>query len=124
LVEAEDRFRSDSDDGWPVPAAAGCPGLGVDACQGAGQHLGRRRRPGRGGGRRPPVGAGRGPQGGGGLMATRGDIDVELDAEAIEFELPLIDEVQDDLTARMKRVESVAIATAPVYTGEYRDKIH
>ncbi|HLU97788.1 MAG TPA: HK97 gp10 family phage protein [Thermobifida alba] len=57
-------------------------------------------------------------------MATRVDIDVELDAEAIEFELPLIDEVQDDLTARMKRVESVAIATAPVYTGEYRDKIH
>ncbi|MEV4041425.1 HK97 gp10 family phage protein [Streptomyces sp. NPDC049744] len=57
-------------------------------------------------------------------MATRIDIDVEIDAEAIEFELPLDDAVQADFAARMKRVEAVAIATAPVYTGEFRDSIH
>ncbi|KOX32798.1 hypothetical protein ADL07_11535 [Streptomyces sp. NRRL F-4707] len=57
-------------------------------------------------------------------MATRVQIDVEIDTEAIEFELPLDDAVQDDLTGRMKRVEAVAIATAPVYTGEFRDSIH
>ena len=57
-------------------------------------------------------------------MATLVDIEVEVDAEAIEFELPLDDGVQADLTARMKRVEAIAIATAPVDTGEFRDKIH
>jgi len=57
-------------------------------------------------------------------MATLVGIDVEPDYEAIEFELPLDPEVQEDLTARMKRVEAVAIATAPVDTGEFRDNIH
>lgn len=57
-------------------------------------------------------------------MATRVEIHVDIDEEAIEFELPLTDEVQADLTARMTRVESVAIATAPVDTGEFRDNIH
>lgn len=57
-------------------------------------------------------------------MATEVSITVEPDYEAIEFELPLTPEVQADLKARMKRVEEIAKATAPVYTGEYRDKIH
>ncbi|MFJ6729372.1 HK97 gp10 family phage protein [Streptomyces sp. NPDC091281] len=57
-------------------------------------------------------------------MATEVEIEVELDDEAIQFDLPLDPQVQDDFTARMKRVEAVAIATAPVYTGEYRDSIH
>lgn len=57
-------------------------------------------------------------------MATQVAIDVEIDEEAIQFELPLVAEVQDDFTDRMKRVESVAIATAPVDTGEFRDNIH
>jgi hypothetical protein len=57
-------------------------------------------------------------------MPARVDIEVELDDEAIAFDLPLTEEVQADLTERMKRVESIAIATAPVYTGEFRDKIH
>lgn len=57
-------------------------------------------------------------------MATAVEIDVEPDYEAIQFELPLNPEVQADFTARMKRVEAVAIATAPVDTGEFRDNIH
>lgn len=57
-------------------------------------------------------------------MATEVHIDVELDLEAIEFELPLTPEVQNDFTERMKRVEEVAKATAPVDTGEFRDNIH
>ncbi|MDX3127291.1 HK97 gp10 family phage protein [Streptomyces scabiei] len=57
-------------------------------------------------------------------MATEVSIDVELDLEAIEFELPLDPEVQADFKDRMKRVEEIAKATAPVDTGEFRDKIH
>lgn len=57
-------------------------------------------------------------------MATLVQIDVEIDEEAIQFQLPLNDQVQADFTDRMKRVESVAIATAPVDTGEFRDNIH
>ncbi|MET9445350.1 HK97 gp10 family phage protein [Streptomyces sp. NPDC006610] len=57
-------------------------------------------------------------------MATRVEIDIEVDDEVIRFELPLDPQVQEDFTARMKAVESVAVATAPVYTGEYRDSIH
>lgn len=57
-------------------------------------------------------------------MATRVDVDVEPDYEAIEFELPLTDEVQEDMRSRMRPVVQVAKATAPVDTGEYRSKIH
>lgn len=57
-------------------------------------------------------------------MATLVEIQVDIDEEAIEFELPLDPQVQDDFTTRMKRVEAVAIVTAPVDTGEFRDKIH
>ncbi|MBP5918666.1 HK97 gp10 family phage protein [Streptomyces sp. LBUM 1486] len=57
-------------------------------------------------------------------MATEVQIDVELDLEAIEFELPLAPEVQADFKERMKRVEEIAKATAPVDTGEFRDGIH
>lgn len=57
-------------------------------------------------------------------MATLVEIEVEVDDDAIQFELPLTGEVQADFTERMKRVEGVAIATAPVDTGEFRDKIH
>ena len=57
-------------------------------------------------------------------MATEVHIDVDLDDEAIQFELPLTREVQDDLAERMKRVEEIAKATAPVDTGEFRDSIH
>ncbi|MFS4103761.1 HK97 gp10 family phage protein [Streptomyces sp. PD-S100-1] len=57
-------------------------------------------------------------------MATEVSIDVELDEEAIEFELPLIDEVQADMRQRMDAAVEVAKATAPVDTGEYRSKIH
>lgn len=57
-------------------------------------------------------------------MATRVEIDVDVDEEAIRFELPLDPQVQDDFTTRMKRVEAVAVATAPVDTGEFRDNIH
>ena len=57
-------------------------------------------------------------------MATLVHIDVDINDEAITFELPLDEAVQADMTARMTRVEAVAIATAPVYTGEYRDLIH
>lgn len=57
-------------------------------------------------------------------MATLVEIDVEVDEEAIQFELPLIGEVQDDMKARMRLVVQVAQATAPVDTGEYRAKIH
>ncbi|MGW2113796.1 HK97 gp10 family phage protein [Streptomyces zhihengii] len=51
------------------------------------------------------------------------DIVVEVDEEAIA-RLPLTPEVQADFRARMQRVEDVAKATAPVYTGEFRDLIH
>lgn len=57
-------------------------------------------------------------------MATLVEIHVDIDEEAIQFELPLTDEVQADMTDRMKLVEAVAIATAPVDTGEFRDNIH
>lgn len=57
-------------------------------------------------------------------MATHVEIDVEVDEEAIEFELPLDDEVQEDMRARLRPVVTVAQATAPVDTGEYRSKIH
>lgn len=57
-------------------------------------------------------------------MATTVEVDVEIDDEAVQFELPLDEAVQADLTTRMKRVEGVAIATAPVDTGEFRDNIH
>ncbi len=57
-------------------------------------------------------------------MATQVDVHVDVDTEAIEFELPLDDGVQDDMKARMRRVVQVAKVTAPVDTGEYRSKIH
>ncbi|MFJ6559973.1 HK97 gp10 family phage protein [Streptomyces sp. NPDC091412] len=57
-------------------------------------------------------------------MATQVDVHVEPDAEAIEFELPVSDEVQADMGRRMDAVVQVAQATAPVDTGEYRSKIH
>jgi hypothetical protein len=57
-------------------------------------------------------------------MATHVQVDVEPDFEAIEFELPLSDEVQADMRQRMNAVVQVGQATAPVDTGEYRSKIH
>lgn len=57
-------------------------------------------------------------------MATLVEIDVEVDEEAIEFELPLNDGVQADLKARMDRVVVVAKATCPVLTGAYQESIH
>ncbi|MCZ4506922.1 HK97 gp10 family phage protein [Streptomyces sp. ActVer] len=57
-------------------------------------------------------------------MATFVDIDVDIDEEAIQFELPLTDEVQDDMKARMDRVVVVGKATAPVLTGAYQESIH
>lgn len=57
-------------------------------------------------------------------MATHVEIDVDLDEEAIQFELPLTPEVQEDMKARLRPVVTVAQATAPVDTGEYRSKIH
>lgn len=57
-------------------------------------------------------------------MATEVEIDVEVDNDAIEFDLPLAPEVQEDFRGRMKQVEAIASATAPVYTGQYRDNIH
>jgi len=56
-------------------------------------------------------------------MATTVTIDVEIDEEAIA-RIALLPEVQDDFRGRMERVEEVAKATAPVDTGEFRDKIH
>lgn len=50
-------------------------------------------------------------------------IQVDLDEEAIA-RIPLSREVQDDFEQRMERVEQIAIATAPVDTGEFRDSIH
>lgn len=57
-------------------------------------------------------------------MATLVDIDVEIDDEAITFELPLDVEVQADMRSRMDRVVSVGKATAPVLTGAYMESIH
>lgn len=56
-------------------------------------------------------------------MATHVEIDVEVDDEAVQFQLPLVDEVQDDFKARMNRTVVVAKATAPVDTGLYRSRI-
>jgi hypothetical protein len=56
-------------------------------------------------------------------MPARVDIEVELDDEAIEFDLPLDDAVQADLRARMDKVVEVAKAIAPVDTGLYRSRI-
>lgn len=57
-------------------------------------------------------------------MATRVEVFVEPDDEAIQFDLPLDDEVQADVRARMDRVVAVAQATAPVLTGAYKESIH
>jgi hypothetical protein len=57
-------------------------------------------------------------------MATLVEIDVEIDDEAIQFELPLTGEVQADMHSRMDRVVSVAKATAPVLTRAYQKSIH
>lgn len=57
-------------------------------------------------------------------MATLVEVDVEVDAQAIEFELPLNDAVQADLRDRMDRVVAVAQATAPVLTGAFKESIH
>ena len=57
-------------------------------------------------------------------MATLVEVDVEVDAQAIEFELPLNDAVQADFRARMDRVVTVAQATAPVLSGAFKESIH
>ncbi|MFM9616857.1 HK97 gp10 family phage protein [Streptomyces turgidiscabies] len=57
-------------------------------------------------------------------MATLVSIDVEIDEEAIQFELPLTDEVQADFRGRMDRVVAVGQATAPVLSGDYKASIH
>lgn len=57
------------------------------------------------------------------MSGTEVTITVELDEEAIA-RIPLSREVQDDFEQRMERVEEIAIATAPVDTGEFRDSIH
>lgn len=57
-------------------------------------------------------------------MVTQVSVTVEPDYEAIEFELPLTDEVQADMKARMDRVVDVGKATAPVLTGRYQESIH
>ncbi|MDR3080535.1 MAG: HK97 gp10 family phage protein [Streptomyces sp.] len=57
-------------------------------------------------------------------MATQVDVHVDVDEEAIEFELPVSDEVQADLKARMDKVVEVAQQIAPVDTGLYRSRIH
>ncbi|MFB7707885.1 HK97 gp10 family phage protein [Streptomyces sp. NPDC056105] len=57
-------------------------------------------------------------------MATEVQIEVDIDEEAIQFELPLDDGVQADLKARMDQVVAVAKATAPVLTGAYKESIH
>ncbi|MFJ9037989.1 HK97 gp10 family phage protein [Streptomyces sp. NPDC102406] len=56
-------------------------------------------------------------------MASRVDVDVEVDDEAIAFELPHVEQVQADLRSRMDRVVEVAKAIAPVDTGLYRSRI-
>jgi len=56
-------------------------------------------------------------------MSSEVHVTVELDAEAIA-RIPLSQQVQDDFSLRMDRVAAVAISTAPVDTGEYRDSIH
>ncbi|MEU0589990.1 HK97 gp10 family phage protein [Streptomyces ardesiacus] len=56
-------------------------------------------------------------------MATRVEIEVEVDEEAVRA-LAVGDEVQADLGRRMDAVVEVGQATAPVDTGEYRSKIH
>ncbi|MBT3077642.1 MULTISPECIES: HK97 gp10 family phage protein [Streptomyces] len=48
---------------------------------------------------------------------------VEPDEDAIAG-LVHDEAVQEDFRGRMKKVESVAIATAPVYTGEFQESIH
>lgn len=57
-------------------------------------------------------------------MASKVEIEVELDDEAIEFELPHDDAVQADLRGRMDKVVAVAQVTAPVLTGAYKESIH
>lgn len=57
-------------------------------------------------------------------MASRVVIDIEVDDEAIEFDLPHDPGVQADMRARMDRVVEVAKATAPVLTGAYQKSIH
>ena len=56
-------------------------------------------------------------------MSSQVFIEVDLDEEALA-RIPLSREVQDDFRSRMERVEAVAIATAPVDTGEYQRSIH
>lgn len=56
-------------------------------------------------------------------MSSDVHVVVEIDEEAIA-RIPMTREVQDDFQGRMKRVEQVAIATAPVLTGEYQRSIH
>jgi hypothetical protein len=56
-------------------------------------------------------------------MASKVEIEVEVDDEAIEFELPHDDEVQADLRGRMDKVVEVAKQIAPVDTGLYRSRI-
>jgi hypothetical protein len=56
-------------------------------------------------------------------MASEVSIEVDIDEEALR-NVPLLPEVQDDFRSRMERVEEIAKATAPVDTGEFRDKIH
>lgn len=56
-------------------------------------------------------------------MSSEVTITVEVDEAAIA-KIPLLPEVQADFRGRMERVETIAIATAPVYTGEFRDSIH
>jgi len=49
---------------------------------------------------------------------------IEINREGIR-DLLNSDEVRADLTSRMERVESAAIASAPIgATGEHRDSIH
>ncbi len=50
-------------------------------------------------------------------------IRIDLDEDAIAG-LALHPDVQEDFRGRMKRVEEVAIATAPVYSGEFQESIH
>lgn len=57
-------------------------------------------------------------------MATQVEVFVDIDEEAIHFDLPLDDGVQADMRARMDQVVVVAQATAPVLTGDYKKSIH
>lgn len=56
-------------------------------------------------------------------MSSEVTVTVELDEQAIA-QVPLTREVQDDFRDRMERVEQVAVATAPVDTGEFQGSIH